>query len=302
MHIGVVRMDLGTGLALLGSAKLAEQLLGPTFGYLGEGLKEWTQKGINNLNTIILNAAKKLGSKIETEGSVPPKVFKGILLEGAFCDDALAAEYFGGVLASSRSGNSRDDRGASFIALISRLSAYQIRAHYVFYQIVKNLFDGRNIAATNPAGRDLMRVYIPFDVYISAMDFSEGEDIWILTSHIVNGLHKEQLIDQYFRFGGVEGIQDEFENSREAYGKDQTERDIYLDAFKQGGVVFQPSSLGVELFLWAYGKADLPIEDFLNPENEFPLYSDVAIQLGAREVKPITANLLSGCRKRAVKR
>src|ERR1043166_8770153 len=102
-------MDLGTGLTLLGASSLAAKLLGPTFDYMGEGLKVGTQKGVANVGRIFTSAAKKLGPKLEEPGGVQPKVLKGILTEGAFCDDPLAAEYFGGVLASARSGNSRDD-------------------------------------------------------------------------------------------------------------------------------------------------------------------------------------------------
>ncbi len=40
-------MDLGTGLALLGSAKLLEKLLGPTADYVGEGAKTWAQRRFN---------------------------------------------------------------------------------------------------------------------------------------------------------------------------------------------------------------------------------------------------------------
>src|SRR3990167_4792547 len=102
-------MDVGTGLALFGSAKFIEKLLGPTADYLGEGIKDWAKKQKENVGNIFLNAQKKLGDKIETEGMVSPKVLKGILNEGSFCEDFLAVEYFGGVLASSRSGISRDD-------------------------------------------------------------------------------------------------------------------------------------------------------------------------------------------------
>ena len=129
-------VDPGTGLAALGIAlggkDLVVKLLGPTAEYLGNGMKGFAERRVENVGKIFSNASKKLGSKLEDTGGVPPKVLKGIVEDGSFADDFLAVDYFGGVLASSRTGISRDDRGAYFNSLISRLSTYQLRAHYMF--------------------------------------------------------------------------------------------------------------------------------------------------------------------------
>ena len=103
-------MDVGTGLALLGTAKLAERLIGPTVDYIGQGINTWTEKKVNNLRTIFSKAIEKAGDKLDEDGSVPPRVLNGILNEGAFCEDLLTAEYFSGVLTSSRTSTGRDDR------------------------------------------------------------------------------------------------------------------------------------------------------------------------------------------------
>ncbi|HEX9830777.1 MAG TPA: hypothetical protein VGA94_03730 [Thermodesulfobacteriota bacterium] len=141
--------SIGTGLTILGTAigskELVVKVLGPTADYIGGGLQHWTEKSVSSVARIFTNAGAKLGERKELPGAVPPKVLRGILQEGAFCDDELAGEYFGGVLASSRSEISRDDRGAAFISLISRLTSYQIRAHFVFYHIIKNIFDGESL-------------------------------------------------------------------------------------------------------------------------------------------------------------
>ncbi len=101
-------MELETALIVLsgtfGSAKIVEKLLGPTAEYLGGGIRDYTKKGMTNLGRIFEHAAKILGDKLDEPGPVPPRVLKGILQEGYFCEDELTAKYFGGVLASSRSG------------------------------------------------------------------------------------------------------------------------------------------------------------------------------------------------------
>ena len=77
-------MDLGTGLAILGSKDIVVKVLGPTADYIGKELEFFTKKRIENLKKIFNNAHKKLGSKINTTGSVPPKVLKGIINEGSY--------------------------------------------------------------------------------------------------------------------------------------------------------------------------------------------------------------------------
>src|SRR5262245_10671737 len=130
-------MDLGTALALFGSAKLAEKLLGPTLEYVGENFKVGAQKAVTNLNNIFTNAIKKLGPKLDGTGGVPANVLKGGVADGAFCEYTIATEYFRGVLASYRTDNSRDDRAVTYLSLISSLSTYQLRTHCILYQLLE---------------------------------------------------------------------------------------------------------------------------------------------------------------------
>lgn len=242
-------------------------MLGPSFDYLGGELEKFVEKRKKNVENIFADAVKKLGHKIELEGSVPPRVLKGVLEEGSFCDDFIATEYFGGVLASSRSGISRDDRGVSFIALISRLSCYQLRTHYIFYHMAKHLFNGTSINVGASNDREKMGVYVPLDVYMDAMEFGKEEDIGTLITHIMFGLHKEALIGEEFAIGSAKEVMQEY--FRKATGP---------------GITFCPSVLGVELFLWAYGKSDLPIREFVNPMNQFEVDNKINIKLGYQKI------------------
>ena len=244
-------MDVGTGLALLGSAKLLEKMLGPTAEYIGDGLQTWAEKRTENVRRIFSISERKLGDRIEIEGSVPPKVLKGILSEGSVCDDTVTAEYFGGVLASSRSGISRDDRGASFIALISRLSAYQVRAHYVLYHIIKNLFNGKDINPLKFSGRKEMESSIALDAFDGAMNFNQSEQLYILVPHIFYGLQRELLIENRFTYPSEKQFIE------------------YADNVSVPEIIFQPSPFGIELFLWAHGRSDLNPQEFFKTEIEF---------------------------------
>lgn len=248
-------IDQGTGLTILGSAiggaKVVEKILGPTADYIGGQLKEWTEKKVKNTANIFKNAEAKLGDKINISGRVPPKVLKGILEEGAWCEEELQVNYFGGVLASSRSGISRDDRGAYFVALISRLSTYQLRTHYLIYQSIKKSFDGKPMNIGNNADRNKMELFIPYTTYNSAMDFTLDEHTQNIMKHSIWGLSKENLIENFFRYGPADFIQKTYKQAKEP------------------GIILQPTNLGVELFMWAYGHGQRQNNDFFLPEIQF---------------------------------
>ncbi len=241
MPEAVTAIGLGAIAAYLGKDGL-EKLLGPTADYLGTGLRDLAQRRVENIGRIFKNAQEKLGSKIEQPGEVPPRVLKAILDEGSFCDDGIAAEYLGGVLASSRTDLGRDDRGARVSKILSGLSTYQIRTHYLVYATVKALFFDKKLSI-DLEGRPKMQVFLPFGGYAEAMDFSEAErkQFGQIISHVFFGLHVEGLIEGQWQCGPKDSITELFA------------------AAPDGGIICQPSALGVELFLWAFGKAEHPL-------------------------------------------
>lgn len=247
-------VDTGTGLAVLGgalgSAELVVKILGPTADYMGAGLKQFTEKSVNNINHIFLHAHKKLGDKIDQPGAVPAKVLKGILQEGAFCDDRLTAEYFGGVLASSRTEVDRDDRGAAMISLISRLTTYQIRSHYIIYLTYKNIFNGFEHLVGTTEVKDEQQMSITWNDFAEAMEFGSHEDEDVLLPHIMFGLEKEGLI-----LGGWAG------------GLHSRPRTEWIQA-KELGFRLRPSVVGSELFLWAHGQGNIAVSAFLKQDTK----------------------------------
>jgi hypothetical protein len=170
-------------------------------------------------------------------------VLKGVLEEGYFCEDELSAQYLGGVLASSRSGVSRDDRGASFIALIGRLSTYQIRTHFIFYSVFKNLCDGRQENLNFGDLLDRYRVIIPFPSYISAMDFQKGEDLAVLMTHILDGLCRETLLAPHW-----------------AFGDSKTVMSIAQIEVESEGIAITPAPVGIELYWGKMALVDTKVE------------------------------------------
>lgn len=226
-----------------------QKLLGPTADYLGQGLKDFTQKRSETIGRIFQKAESKLGDKLENAGVVPPKILKAILDEGSFANDELAVEYLGGILASSRTEYGRDDRGARIAKVLDALSTYQLRTHYLIYATVRSVFADKGLSL-NMTDRPKMQIFIPLSGYLAAMDFSatEMKQLNVLLSHIFFGLHGDNLLEGAWQYGEKDHLINLYSNASE------------------DGIICQPSSLGAELFLWAFGHSDKPLDYLFSPE------------------------------------
>lgn len=235
-------IGLGAIAAYLSKDGLAK-LLGPTADYLGNGLKNLTQQRCENIAQIFHSAETKLGGKIDEPGQIPPKVLKVIVDEGSYATDTIAVEYFGGVLASSRTESGRDDRGARVARLLDTLSTYQLRTHYIVYTSIRDTFKNKGRVFRFEQDRSSMQIFVPFSGYFPAMDFSDGEIRQPqLLNHVFHGLYSDNLIENIWQFGSKASL-----------------INIY-PAAPADGFVCQPSALGAELFLWAFGHGDKPLE------------------------------------------
>lgn len=244
----ITTVGLGAIAAYLGKDGL-QKLLGPTADYLGCGLRDFTQKRMENVGNIFQNADQKLGEKREQPGIIPPKVLKTIINDGSFNDDALAVEYFGGVLASSRTEYGRDDRGARMAKLVDALSTYQLRTHFLIYSTLKELFKEKGYLFSMKDRPD-MEIFIPLSSYGEAMGFSDEEWIKVdsLLRHTFFGLVNDGLLGGEFQYGPKETLEKRMKNC------------------ETDGIVCQPSALGAELFLWAFGCGDHDFGHIFNEE------------------------------------
>lgn len=235
---------VGAGLAILGSKDILVKVLGPTADYIGGELEGFVQKCNINLDNIFVKAKNKLGPRLEEPGQVNSRVLKHVLDEGRFCEDELIAEYFGGILASSKTENGRDDRGVSIISGIKELSVYQIRLHYLFYFLVNQLLSGKGFNLGTD--RKQMDIYIPYSVYLSAMDFSEDEDTGSILVHSVEGLIRHGLLEDQYLYGSKEHISKKYKKAPES------------------GMILIPSVQGAEAFLWAHGVSGATGHELVN--------------------------------------
>ncbi len=250
-------VDVGTGLALFGPAQLASRLLGPTADYIGEGIKEFTARRVENVKRIAKYSIRMLGPRLEEPGSVPPRILRAVLDDGSFVDDELTAQYYGGVLASSRVSNARDDSSIVYTSILSRMSTYQIRTHYILYVIAQSV-DPPQFNAVDPSNWDMLRYRLTLDEYQRAMDLTAEEEVRL-----------QPLVEQVFFGLSKEGLIDTFE----------------IEAGEAQAITFTITIFGVQLFLAAHALSANPVSDFFNPEYRVKIEPSLGLAIPAAAVR-----------------
>lgn len=126
-------MDIITaGTALV----VGKKLLGKTFDVVSADIAHLYEKGRDK---IIEKASSKI-SNVDDGKSANLRVTRDVFWNGSFTDESICAEYFGGILASSRSDEGKDDTGVYYVDLIKSLSSDQLKLHYLIYHSLNKYF------------------------------------------------------------------------------------------------------------------------------------------------------------------
>jgi hypothetical protein len=249
------------------------KLLGPLFDEIAEDWRNrYSDYRIGNLNRIGRNAQAKVGGEIEADGVVPTRVALRLMEEGSWCEAPVMMEYFGGILAASRSADGDDDRGAAWASLVGRLSTFDIYLHYLAYDAIRRVFKGQDdLNFGIDTTRHTSRVYLPGSEIFAAMKVEDSEENWTDVLYpSMNALLRENLLG------------DEHAGGNDTFMRDQ--RGIDVDG---SGILVTPSVPGLELFLWAHGHAHLGINHVLKADVEFKVEEDLGSIRGARSVQAL---------------
>lgn len=242
---------IGAGLAVLGSKDILTKLLGPSADYIGLETKNLIDKCNINLDDIFKLAINKLGENIEKRHQVNPRVLKGIINEGAFCDDMMVKEYYAGILASSRSERGIDDRGVYYLSIVKSLSAYQIKLHNFIYTTLYQSLNGSNkFEFGDYSDRKHLDLFISISAicnYLHIEDLS-NEEIMPIFAHAVDGLQQNRLINSDYIYGP---------NAR-------LKKLCKALSSKEDGLILQPDLPGADLFLWSIGACEKSGPEFLD--------------------------------------
>lgn len=113
------------------------KILGPVFSEIGDDLKRLYVTGRDKL----LEASIRKIDDIDDGRVANLRVARDVLLSGPFAEGDICAEYFGGVLASSRSVDGADDSCIPFVAVVKSLATSQLRLHYIVYSTLQRLLN-----------------------------------------------------------------------------------------------------------------------------------------------------------------
>ena len=246
------------------------KVVGPVLDEIGQDLRtRYSERRSQNTERILKIAHAKLGPAADEDGSVAPRAALRIVEEGSWCDAEVMAEYFGGILAASRSRDGTDDRGATWAALVSRLSTYDVYLHYLAYDAFRRLYVGTEDLNLGDADtRNSCEVYLPAGNTLQAMGLAVTLENWLrFATPSISALLREDLLGEFHASGSADHIS----------------KTKYVDA-SDSGLVFVPSVPGVELFLWAHGHGVLTLNNILHPGLTFETQGDLGRVDGARIV------------------
>jgi hypothetical protein len=228
------------------ATSLFVRVLGPSADEIGEALRRYTAYRLRNVGRIVSNADSKTDDSGE-DVIVNPRVARVLIEEGSYCDDDLMTNYLGGVLASSRTRDGRDDRAVTWSRLITDLSALQVRAHYLLYREWAARL--HRIVPFNLADPEIVEravMHIDLEEFNPALARGSGVDYIHATPHAIIGLAGANLIDDFY-------VMVEY---RKRFSKGVNVRSSFPHVLK-----VRPSRQGIELYGWAQGLPGLlPIE------------------------------------------
>lgn len=254
---------LAAGASVNPLGRLLDRVFGGSVDAVGDALTRFTAHRLRNIGRIVANADKKLGDAGEAAGAVHPRVAGRILDEGSWCDDDIMVEYLGGVLAAARTDDESDDRGAMFAGLISRMSSYAIRLHYVYYQTLHQVAHGWPIQLGLGSEDERLRLSLclPFEALKPAL-FPGGTWQNTYFMHALVTLLREDLLNTQ---GSAAGAPDFLPEWARSTGP---------------AMVAAPSLVGIEMWLFSHGKRHGQTNAIVN-DTMIEAFDDVAMVSGA---------------------
>lgn len=209
----------------------------PTLNEIGLDLKN----GYVGLKKIIINAIKK--TKVNN-GVANNRVMIEALRSGSFIDSDIGVEYFGGILASSKSIEGKDDSAIYYLDIIKSMSSNQLYLHYVIYRTLNKLL-------INDFSKINLNVGLSSDLQKEKIFFSTLE-----LNNILN-INMETDLEALFR----KGLLSEYKT--DLHKIDQIKQTPYS--------MVSPTTLGIQLFSVANNRLSdwrsYPSKDFNDFEN-----------------------------------
>lgn len=255
--------------------ELALRTFGPVADTLGIELAKLPPFVARNLSRVAAFFTRKAGA--DDAHALSTRLLRQVIDEAMYSDEDIVAEYLSGVMASSMD-VLKSDRGVTITALIRRLSAVQLRVHYIFYAELWRHRVGKPVDLRWQVERARLHVEFQMDEFMRGLGVESlsEEQRREIVGHAILGLAREQLIDE----DSWEFIVRRGEPAPLA---------AHADTDREPMVSFHPSPLGAELFLWGCGSPSVDQRRLLDPALELVL-SDVFPPLASTEIDDRTTS------------
>lgn len=272
-----------TGKALDGIAGeaggLFTRMFGPAADEIGEALRRRTAYRVNNAERIVSIADRK-SRETGRSGIVPPRLAHSLVEAGSFCDDEVMGDYLGGVLAGGRTPGGRDDRAVTWSSLITQMSAFQIRAHYLLYD------QWASLAARHPDRNLVGGVDVKSHMYADLDEFLErlaevDPDVpaHSLMAHVIGGLVRMDLISSMsWGYGDSADVV-----TSALFG------DTSLQLPFDRALHCMPSMSGIELWGWGHGQPDVDSQSFKSIRDVPPIVEPLTSAFFPLDAEPNSA-------------
>lgn len=212
-------------------------LLGPSAVVVGSRLANATAWSLDNVERMFKRATDRSQGSADP---VNPRVLARTVDESSISDNEVMAEYLGGVLASSRTPDGKDDRGVAFVSTVGRLSSSTLALHYACYAHAALALAGQ---AVNPHLEVQLQ---PQRVFVSLIDLFATAKLTETTA-LTHGL---------FAMNGA-GLLTAFSS-----GPAEHMRQNEVPHAQQSGLLYQITFAGIELFMWGMGLGQRSASDF----------------------------------------
>ena len=241
---------------------LLSRLLGPSADVIGE---DWADRLRHKNMTRLLEKTEKHAQGKAEPGWAQPRVAAAIFEAAQYANDEIVTDYLSGVLASSREPDGGTDDALPWSSLVSRLSALQLRTHYVFYS---NLRQIASVTRERKRIFDLETTHVAISLaeFLPAVGLDPGEHGLQRLSDALQGLKQEDLVGG-FGYGDRDFWTDRYEKSHPRYklrGLKQKRRVLETPFEEVLQISFTP--FGVQLFLWGLGHGTADDTDYFNPD------------------------------------
>ncbi|MGC5225437.1 hypothetical protein ACPW96_22970 [Micromonospora sp. DT81.3] len=242
--------------------ELMIRTFGPVADSLGVELGKVPQFVGRNLERL----AEKFNRRDRSEKprELSARLLRQVLDEAMYAEDEIVAEYLSGVLVTSGDGM-KNDRGVSVTAVIRRLSALQLKVHYLFYSELWRHRRGERVDLRWSIERARLHVEFDLEDFMRALTLEHlnEEERRDVVGHAIWGLGREGLID---------------EDSWEFIVRrgEETPLGAHAHTDREPMLSFHPSPLGAELFLWGCGSGVVDQSQYLDPALDLLLSEDLA--------------------------